>query len=214
MGAVSSEVASMIATIHSSCFASALEQLQSRFLGILPRIERHAKIYFRHVPSRQKRTDLVAETVALAWKWFVRLAEKGRDGTQFPMTLASYAAKAVRSGRRVCGQERARDAQQRHGFCVGKLPDFSTESTNPLAEALTDNTRSPVPDQVQFRCDFPAWLRTRTQRDRRLIERMAMRERTKDLARKFRLSESRIRQLRQDFHEDWNRFGNEAMTVA
>lgn len=209
----------MIATIHSSCFASALEQLQSRFLGILPRIERHAKIYFRHVPCRQKRTDLVAETVALAWRWFVRLAEKGRDGTQFPTALANYAAKAVRSGRRVCGQERARDvmsqlAQQRHGFCVGKLPDFSTESTNPLTEALTDNTRSPIPDQVQFRCDFPAWLRTRTQRDRHLIERMAMRERTTDLARKFGLSEGRVSQLRQEFYEDWNLFGDEAIAVA
>jgi hypothetical protein len=164
----------MIARIHSSCFTSSLEQLRARFLGILHRIEPHAKIYFRHVGCRQKRTDLIAETIALAWKWFVRLAEKGRDGTQFPTALASYAAKAVRSGRRVCGQERARDvmsqlAQQRHGFCVGKLPDFSTESTNPLAEALTDNTHSSVPDQVQFRCDFPAWLRTRTQRDRHLI---------------------------------------------
>ncbi len=209
----------MIATIHSCCFASPLERLQYRFLGILPRIERHARIYFRHVGCRQKRTDLIAETVALAWKWFVRLAEKGRDGSQFPTALASYAAKAVRSGRRVCGQERARDvmsqrAQQRHGFCIGKLPDFSTESTNPLAEALTDNSRSPVLDQVQFRCDFPAWLRTRTQRDRRLIERMAMRDRTTDLARKFGLSEGRVSQLRQEFYEDWNLFGDEAIAVA
>ena len=52
-------------------------------------------------------------------------------------------------------------AQQRHGFCVGKLPDFSTLSENPLAEALIDNTRTEVPEQVCFRIDFPSWLGTR-----------------------------------------------------
>ena len=102
--------------------------------------------------------------------------QKGKDATQFPTALASYAAKAVRCGRRSYGQVKAGDvlnehAQQRHGFYVGKVPDFSTLSENPLAEALIDNTRSPVPEQVMFRLDFPAWLRTRTQRDRRLIRR-------------------------------------------
>jgi hypothetical protein len=185
--------------------------LHARFLSILLRIEQHARIYFRHIKCREQKADRVAETVALAWKWFVRLAERGKDGTRFPSVLANFAARAVNSGRRVCGQLKAKDVfnelvQQRHGFCVGKLPDFSTESTNPLAEALTDNTVSPVPDQVQFRCDFPAWLTSRTQRDRRMIERMAMAERTKDLARTFGLSEARVSQLRREYQEDWGRF--------
>jgi hypothetical protein len=193
--------------------------LHTRFLSILPRIEKHASLYFRHIKCREQKADRVAEVVALAWKWFVRLAERGKDARQFPSRLADYAARAVRSGRRVTGQLKAKDvlserAQQRHSFVVGKLPDFSTESTNPLAEALADNTKSPVPDQVQFRCDFPAWLTTRTQRDRRLIEHMAMRERTKDLAQKFGMSESRVSQLRGEYHEDWTRFGEEAMVGA
>jgi hypothetical protein len=185
--------------------------LHTRFLSILPRIEKHASLYFRHIKCREQKADRVAEVVALAWKWFVRLAERGKDARQFPSTLATFAARAVKSGRRVTGQLKTKDvlserAQQRHGFFVGKLPDFSTESTNPLAEALADNTRSPVPDQVQFRCDFPAWLTTRTQRDRQLIEHMAMRERTKDLALKFGMSESRVSQLRGEYHEDWQQF--------
>src|SRR5579862_3289995 len=83
---------------------------------------------------------------------------RGKDATQFPLTLASYAVRAVRSGRRVCGQEPARDvmasvAQQRHGFCVGKLLDVSTESDNPRAESVAGDTRSSVPNQVPFRCN-------------------------------------------------------------
>ena len=47
-----------------------------------------------------RREEVIQEMVALCWKWFVRLAERGRDATRFPSALATYAAKAVRSGRR------------------------------------------------------------------------------------------------------------------
>ena len=38
-----------------------------------------------------------------------------------------------------------------------------------------------------------------------------MRERTKDLARKFGLSQARISQLRREYHEDWDRYGEDAL---
>lgn len=177
---------------------------------LLPTVERHAGIYFRQ-KDQERKADLVAEAVGLAWKWFVRLEEVGKDATEFPSVLASYAAKAVNCGRGVCGQEKAKDvmsgrAQQKHGFTVGKLPDISTESTNPLAEALADNTVSPVDEQVQFRCDFPDWLTTRTEQDRRLIDDMLLGHRTTDLASKYGKSEGRISQQRREFLEDWSRF--------
>jgi hypothetical protein len=201
----------MIEAVTSVFAQPAMEQLQARFLSILSRIETHARIYFRSARCPHRKADRVAETVALAWSWFVRMAKSGKDATQFPSVLASYAAKAVKSGRKVCGMQKAKDVmnertQQKRSFVVGKLPDFSTESCNPLAEALADNTISPVPDQVQFRCDFPAWTRSRCQRDRRLIHDMARKERTSDLSRKYGLSSARISQLRREFHEDYDRF--------
>jgi hypothetical protein len=188
-----------------------IKHVQSDFLTALPRISKHARLYFRHVACRHRKADLVSEVVAICWRWWLRLVEVGKNPRAFVSVLATFAAKAVRSGRRVCGQLKAKDvlserAQQRHGFCVGKLPDFSTESSNPLAEALADNTVSPVPDQVQFRCDFPAWTRSRCQRDRRLIHDMATGERTKVLARRFKISQARVSQLRRQFHDDYERF--------
>src|SRR5262249_50406713 len=149
--------------------------LQARFLSILPRIELHGRISFRHVRCAARRDDAVAEVVALAWKWHLRLAQRGKDATQVPSALATFAAPAVKAGRGVCGRERARDvlspsAQRQHRFVVERLPDFSTLGGNPLAEALVDNTQTPPPEQVAFRCDFPAWLQTRSERDRRLAE--------------------------------------------
>jgi hypothetical protein len=191
--------------------ALSIHVLQVRFLSILPRIELHGRISFRYLRCPDQRADAIAEVVALSWCWYVRLAERGKDATRFPSTLADYAARAVRAGRRVCGRERSRDvlsptAQQQHHFTVQRLPDFSTLRSNPLAEALRDNTQTPPPEQVAFRLDFPAWLRTRTERDRRLAEDLMTGERTSDVSTKFGLSPARISQLRRDFHEDWSRF--------
>ena len=137
-----------------------LAELRARFLAIRERIEMHARIYFRHIRCWFKKDDLIAETIALAWKWFRRLAAKGKDAREFASVLASYAARAVKCGRRITRQLNAKDvlseqAQQRHGFYVGKIPDFSTLDTNPLQEALIDNTRSPVPEQVSFASTSP-----------------------------------------------------------
>ena len=194
--------------------ARSLANLQARFLQIRDRIETHARIYFRQVKCWFKRADYIADTVALAFKWFRRLALKGKDARKFASALATYAARAVKCGRRITQQLKPQDvlsevAQQRHGFYVGKIPDFSTLDTNPLQEALIDNTRSPVPDQVQFRLDFPSWLRTRTQRDRSLIGDMMAGQRTLDMSRRYGISPGRISQLRRDFYEDWQRFCGE-----
>jgi hypothetical protein len=191
--------------------ALSVHVLQVRFLSILPRIELHGRISFRYLRCPHQRADAISEVVALAWKWHLRLAERGKDATRFPLTLATFAARAVRAGRRVCGQERWRDvlsatAQRRHHFAVEHLPDFSTLSSNPLAEALRDNTQTPPPEQAAFRLDFPAWLQTRTERDRHLAEDLMTGERTQDVSTKFALSPARVSQLRRDFHDDWQRF--------
>lgn len=191
-----------------------LAGLHARFESILPKIETHARISFRSVKCPQKKADRIAEVVALAWRWFVRLAEKGKDATQFPLVLADYAVRHVRQGRRLCGVLKPNDvlserAQQERGFSVGKLPDYSTLTSSPLDKALVDNTQTPVPEQVAFRCDFPSWLTTRTGRDRCIITDMAMNERTNALSKKFGVSPGRISQLRRDFQDDWNRFCGE-----
>lgn len=187
------------------------EELQAKFLTIVPRIQLHARISSRDIKCQHKRADFISEVVSLCWKWWVRLHERGKDPSGFVSTLAALAARHVRNGRRLCGQLRPNDvlsprAQQLRGFTVEKLPDFSTLSENPFSEALQDNTRSEVPDQVCFRLDFPAWLHTRTRRDRRMIADMATGERTNTLARKFRMSPGRVSQLREQFRRDWRQF--------
>src|SRR5262245_52258264 len=169
--------------------AKTLEALDGKFLAILPRIELHARIYFRHVRCPNRKDDCIAEVVAVAWKWFRRLAERGKDATQFVSALARLAAKAVRSGRRLVGMLKAKDAlneqtQQRRSFRVSSLPNGTSLHGNIFDEALAENTISPVPEQVAFRLDFPAWRLSRSERDRRVIDELMRGERTLDVAKK------------------------------
>jgi hypothetical protein len=195
--------------------APELHQLQQIFLAdVLPRVIEHGRIYFRHVRCGHRREELLAETTALCWQWFLRLVRRGKDVLSFVSALVSYAARAVGCGRRVCGHERSNEvlsrvAQRRHGFSVERLPDLSTLGGNMLEEALEDNTVSPVPEQVAFRLDFPAWRLGHPERDRRLIDRLLAGEGTVAAAQALGLSPARISQKRRAFRDGWLAFCGE-----
>src|SRR5262249_38864414 len=167
--------------------------LPQRFLSLLPRLERHGRISFRDLKCPLQREEAVAEVIALAWLWFVQLTRRGKDATTFGSALATYAARAVPCGRRACCQETPRDAlspgaPRRRGFRAGARPAAGSLEGTLLDEALHDNRQTPVPEQVAFRCDFPAWLRTRADRDRRLALDLMAGERTQDVSQRYGLS--------------------------
>jgi hypothetical protein len=162
----------------------------AQFLKNLPRFEAHARFAFRRVGCPHARADRVAETVALAWKHFSALSERGKKPEQFVTTLALRCSQAVKAGRRLVGCAGGRDvlspvAQVRHGFAVTRLPDHDRESDrhplpDELAEALADNTRSAVPEQAAFRVDFPRLRAGLRRRDRAVLDALAGGERTVD----------------------------------
>jgi hypothetical protein len=188
-----------------------LGELQSRFLEALPRLERHARAHHRGIRCPARREDAVAETVAVAWKWFLGAAARGKDVTAFAAALAGYAARHVRSGRGLCGQEASTDAlsplaQARRGFLTRPLPQFDTGLGNPVLDALADNTVTPPPEQAAFRLDFPAWLETLGERKRRAALDLATGVTTRELAGRHGVSQGRVSQLRRELHGSWERF--------
>lgn len=193
-----------------------LKQLQEGFLEILPVIERSARFAFRLWKRFHDREDAVAETIAICWRWYLRLIDRGKNPAQFPSALAVFAARQVKSGRGVCGQEDAKDvfsptAQVRKGFRVETIPQVSTLETNSWQEALIDNMQSPVPEQVVFRLDFPLWLKTLDSRNREITQVMMLGHRTEELAASFVISPARVSQLRREFHQSWEVFGSEKL---
>jgi hypothetical protein len=196
-----------------------LRRLHTSFLAMVPRIVMHGQVCFRHLRCPLQREDAIAEMLALVWLWHIRLAQRGKDATQFVRALASYAARQVHGGQRLTGMDRIKDvlsprARRFHGFIVVNLPDQSTLGTTLLHEALHDNAQTPIPDQVAFRQDFPAWRLTRTDRDRRIVDGLMVGERPLAISRQHGISPGRVSQLRREFHHDWTRFcGGDEGTV-
>jgi hypothetical protein len=106
--------------------------------------------------------------------------------------------------------------QRRHGFKVQHLPILASGSAGRLHslngeeddafEERLRNTATPVPDQAAFRVDWPAWLRTRDHRDRRIIAALVRGQQARDISRNLGLSTARLSQLRRQFQQDWERF--------
>lgn len=197
-------------------YAASIARLHARFLSVLPRIRTHARIHFRHLKCPGRREDAVAESTALAWKWFLRLCERDKDITDFVSAVAEYAVRQVRCGRRLCGRERSKDvmssvAQRRHRFMTCSLPEReSGTGGNEAIAALRDNTATPPPEQAAFRIDYPAWLSHLGSRDRSVAQDMAQGESTQDLAPRYNVSQARISQLRRELYLDWRRFHGES----
>lgn len=184
---------------------------RTAFLKILPKIEVHARFAFRHARCSHERADAVAEVVAICWMWYCRLASRGKDATAFSTTLASFASRQVKCGRFLNGQENSKDvlsatARHRRGFELVRLPDAKNQNVSPWQEAVADNTRSPVLEQVAFRQDFPSWLTTLSQRDRTIIEDLTLGHGTLHVAQRYGISPARVSQLRRDFQQGWALF--------
>ena len=144
-----------------------MEEMHARFLLLLPRVELHGRIYFRHLRCPHKKADAIQEMCALAWKWFLRLHERGRDPADFVKGFVSLLARAVNSGRRLVGMAHAKDAlnpaaRRQHHFAVEVLPSslgvsherrtaspHGQELQDAYEERLRDNTVTPVPEQVR-----------------------------------------------------------------
>jgi len=125
-------------------------------------------------------------------------------------TLATYAAKAVKNGRRVAGQLKTKDVmnertQTRKGFCVVKLPDHSTLSTNPLAEALIDTPSPRCPIMSRSAWISPPGCAPLPEGSPHHSGHGQKRE-DAGPGQKYGLSRARISQKRREYGSDWMRF--------
>ncbi len=179
------------------------------FLAMLPTIRKYAENAFFYL-DREARDDAVQEVIAKALVAYVRLVELGKADIAYASVLARFGVTQTTEGRRVGSRLRIGDvlspyARRKKGFVVEHLDRFN-KRRNVWLEVLVEDRRTPVPDQVAFRIDFPDWLSHLTKRNRRIAEALAAGDTTGDVARRFDVSASRISQLRQDFRRSWRDF--------
>ena len=182
------------------------------FLAMLPAIRQQANYAFRRMRPAAKE-DAVTEVVCATCAAFARLVAQGKAHVACPSALTRFAIKQCRAGRRTGNRLRINDVlspycQKRKGVKVERLDRFDREEDCWIEAVVPDDSR-PVPEQVAFRIDFPAWLATYSERDRKIAEALSIGERTMDVAKRFGLSQGRISQMRNEFHDDWLAFHGE-----
>jgi hypothetical protein len=179
------------------------------FLSILPRIERSARIAFRTLRA-DVRDDAVCEVIANCLSAYHRLYERSQLHRAFASPLVRYAVAQYHAGRRVGTSQCGRDL---YGLRASKDGQFQfrsigtpVEQRQEWMECLTDNRRTPVPEQAHFRIEFPRWLRTQTRRNRQIAERLSLGYSTAEVAQRFKVSPGRISQIRRELHDSWQAF--------
>ena len=190
---------------HAPAEAPAFEEL-------LPTVRSQAEYAFR-CASADTREDLVNETIANAFCAYQRLIERGKAELVYAGPLASYAIRQVIAGRRVGTKMNVQDVtseycQQAKGVKVSSLNRYDTVKEE-WRELLVEDRRSGPADIVAFKLDFFAWLRVLPRRWRKIAEYLATGETTSATARRFKVSQSRISQIRRELLNTWQSFQGE-----
>jgi hypothetical protein len=183
---------------------------QTGFLVILQKIHQCVGRAFCHLRDDEQH-EAVQAAMANACVAFARLASRGALDRAFPSALARFAVAQVRSGRRLGTASNTRDVLSKHAqwkkhFAVDRLDQWH--------EAVIEDLRTPVPDQVCFRLDFPRWLASLSNRDRQVALSLATGNSTATVARRFSISAARVSQLRREFHGSWLAFHGQTVPAA
>lgn len=171
--------------------------LQDSFVSYLPVMRRYARMSFRHL-GQDLCDEAISNTVALAWKHWCRLNERDRAGEPGILkAIAWYSIRQSKAGRRIDSAGKPRDplALRVYGkanFEPWNLEDYVGKET-------------PVPEQVSFRMDVPAFLSTLPKRNRNLALDLSTGMSTTEAAKKYGVTPGRISQFRREFKTMFDR---------
>jgi hypothetical protein len=185
---------------------------QNAFLMILPRIQTQAWRAFQGLSFDMKQ-ELQSEVVGHCWKSFIKLFELGRHEDVSPMTLARFAIRVVRSGRRIGASLNINDVSS--SYCQNRMGIRSAafciidQNGDNWAESLIADERARPDQLVMARIDFSEWLQTLKPLHRKVAEHLSLGESTHSTARIFNLSPGRISQIRRLLERSWRSFQTE-----
>ena len=187
------------------------------FEAIIPAIERHAKIAFRHLDP-EAREEAVQETICNACQAFVRLVELGKTDVAYATVLARFGVSQTREGRKVGGKLNCRDilsdyCQQKKSLVVERLDHYDSDE-EAWAEILIEDRHAGPAETAIVRIDFATWLRSLPGRLRKIALFLANGETTTAAAKRFRVSQGRISQIRKELFLAWHCFQGEEPASA
>ncbi len=186
------------------------------FLPMVPKIKEHASYRFRGWPE-DVREEAIQETLANACQAYARLAQRGATDSATWSSLAKYAIRQVRTGRKVGGSLNVRDVssrycQRHYGVSVHNLHRWDDENQE-WTEMVVEDRRTTPADIAALRIDFWEFLKSLSRRHRKIALKLAKGYSTSAVAKMFELSAARISQIRRELDDAWQAFHGEPACV-
>ena len=208
----------MVSIAGKACPRRPVPRWHRGFLILLPRIYHCARFAFRHLDAEAKQ-EAIQSVITGAMAAYVRLVELGKADIAYAAPLAHFAIRQYRDGRMLgrslnCKDIASKYCQRAKDIVVERLDHFDPEE-NTWCEVLVEDRHAGPADIARTRIDFSDWLDTLKRRDRRIALKLAEGEKTSDVAKRFKVSEGRVSQLRRELAASWRRFvGDEPAPVA
>lgn len=182
---------------------------QSAFVEMLPDIENDARYHLRNLKG-EALDEAVQEVVCHACQSFAQLVAQDRAEVATWSTLAKFALKRYREGRRVGGSLNVNDVcsvycRRQKGVRVLPLGQWDDERQE-WTELLVEDKKSTPSEIAATRIDYPAFLATLSPRNRRLTQRLVAGDSTGEVSRQFGISIGRVSQLRKQLRLAWEKF--------
>jgi hypothetical protein len=183
------------------------DKWQTRFVTMLPEIEQKLRLAFCRLDP-EACEDAIEEGIVHSLLAYVRLDEQGRAEIATPSSLAWYSSRHVKRGRPAAGRMNGKEPLSRYGQISN---DIEVErQPNKWIDALVEDKRARVADQVAAKMDVGDWFATLTKRMKEIAKDLAIGCSTSEVARKHGVTASRISQLRRSLEQSWTAFQQES----
>jgi hypothetical protein len=178
---------------------------QSSFVGMLPEIQQKLRLAFCRL-DREAYEDAIEEGIVHSLLAYVRLHEQGRANVATPSSLAWYSSRQVKRGRPAAGRMNSKEPLSRYAQLGNGI---QIEQHGNWIDAMVEDKRATVVDQVAAKLDVSAWFATLTRKMRQIAKDLAFGFSTSEVARKHGVTAGRISQLRRSLEESWTAFQQE-----
>jgi len=183
---------------------------QSNFVAMLPEIKQKLRLAFFRLRA-ESREDAIDEGVVHSLLAYLRLHEQGRARAATPSSLAWYSSRQVKRGRPAVGRMNGKEPLSRYGQISNEIKVDRLPSK--WIDAIIQDKRASVADQVAAKMDVAAWFATLTQRTKQIAKDLAFGCSTSEVARKHGVTAARISQLRWILEESWAAFQHECVSA-
>ena len=198
----------------SAALASHPSADDAALLAALPFVARRARRCFLYQPLWQ-RDESVVDAMTAAYLIFRGLREQGRTIVTNSKGLANNACRAVRNGKPMGLGSAPSDALDPTARRKGRVCVESLDV--PVSGGWIDlaiETKKFGPAETAPLClDFSDWFTRQSPRHRRMMNCLAKGDRADEVARRFKVSQGRVSQLRRRWAGNWREF-QEPMPAA